>query len=449
MVNGKVNPVRTGTSRPIDGSIALPSTISISTADRGLWRSNGVKNNKDGWAKALTVALLSIFLLTVLAAPSPSAAVLGLGFVPTAEVEVLPVGAATISTGLATTKLNLKSISDALLTGLLKTAINMLRDMVLNWVITGRFEGPVFSTSFSADAKKIAENASRIFLSQLSGINFCAGFNIPSQPSLSLNLALGLECSLPTSAGGANTSNVLDMYLYPERYSEADLFFAAQPENLYPWVLTRTIEAKANAEARALIAFAAEYAAGQGFLGIRDENGNIVTPGSYVAELVMQNQIVSPTRQTDVANTIQQAIASIINTAIRVNIERGLSAAFAPGGGSASGTPAPPSAAVIAQKISGAVARGRAFLAGVPGGGTVPPAAGNEGITPGKVAEMNEIISALDDFQIQLGAELSASQLRTIASEVDSLVLRLDTIMLGSQFCVYLNQSSPLCPPTP
>lgn len=412
--------------------------------------NNGeVKNKKSNCIKAFTATLLGIILFTTLFAPLRSSAQL---FVPTAEVPSLPVGAANIATSLSTTKLNLKSISDTLMTVFLKTAINMLRDMVLNWIITGRFEGPVFSTSFSADAKKIAENASRIFLSQLSGINFCAGFNIPSRPSLSLNLALGLECSLPPSAGGANTANTLDMYLHPERYSEADLFFATQPENLYPWVLTRTIEAKANAEARALTSFSAEYAAGKGFLGIRDESGRIVTPGSYVAELVMQNRIVSPTRQTDVANTIQQAIASIIDTAIRVNIERGLSAAFAPGGGGGGGgggVPAPPSREVIAQKISGATARGRAFLTGVPGGGVIPGGAGNEGITPSKVAEMNEIIAALNEFQTQLGAELSASQLRIIENEVGSLVLRLDGIMLASRFCVYISPSSPLCPATP
>ena len=41
--NKKINPVRTGTSRPVNGGITLPSIISIPTTDRGRRHSNGVK----------------------------------------------------------------------------------------------------------------------------------------------------------------------------------------------------------------------------------------------------------------------------------------------------------------------------------------------------------------------------------------------------------------------
>lgn len=219
-----------------------------------------------------------------------------------------------------------KSKVDAVATGLVKTAIQIARDMVIRWILTGRFEGPVFSTSFSADTAQAAENASRIFLSTLTGYNFCRGFDIPQRLSFPFDFNFQISCTLPGRLN--NRSGTIDFFLHPEQFTEQDRLVALQPENLYPWVLTNSIQAKANTEARAITAFAAEYAAGSGFLPIKDRDGKVTTPGQAVAQLVIDQEIRGPREEATVVQTIQQAIGAIVDTAIRATLERGLGAVF-------------------------------------------------------------------------------------------------------------------------
>lgn len=211
-----------------------------------------------------------------------------------------------------------KTCEDVIMTAILKTIINLVRDMTIRWISTGRFDMPVFSQSFTVDIAKTAENASRIFLTELTGINFCSSFGIPSIGAFTYSLNLGLSCT-----AGSDFDKV-DFFLHPEKYDEKQRYVLSLPENEYGQTLLRAAQAKTESEARAVISKAAEYAAGQGFLGIRDKDGKIVTPGSAVAKLVMEQTIVSPVRQTDVANTTQQAIAAIVDTAIRTIVEKGL-----------------------------------------------------------------------------------------------------------------------------
>lgn len=291
----------------------------------------------------VTGALLAGVLLSSLAAPLtlsaqspdfslPSSGGLGL-FVPTGEVPWLPVGVQEIITGLSTNALNLKSIQDEVVVSALKLVINSVREMVRLWIITGRFEMPVFSTSFSIDAAQIAENASRIFLSQLTGINFCSSFSAPPIPSISISKALSLSCTLP-SRMDQNYSRYLLTQLYNPQQAAND--FSLQEMLAASNVGSNKIYTFAEAErlrgqevARALDARRTEYLAGQGFLGIRDEKtGKITTPGTYVAELVKQTGIVGPRETADVAQTVQQAVDAIIETAVRTVLEKGLSGIF-------------------------------------------------------------------------------------------------------------------------
>ncbi len=279
-------------------------------------------------AGALTAGVSCFFGTAAGAATAGGGALIGaagagLGLVvPVADVLNAPNIAVTAA---KTTALNAKSIADCLATALLKAAIALVRDMVIRWIITGRFESPVFSGSFTIDAAKIAENASRIFLSSITGINLCAGFGIPSVPTFSFDVNFGLSCTLPPDF---NTNN---FFINAANNTDLARFLATQPESSYAQTLVRAAQAKAETEAKAVSGFAAEYQAGQGFLGVRDpKTGKITTPGSAVAELVMQSQIVSPIRQTDVADDIQTAIAAIIDTAIRVLLEKGLGQVFGP-----------------------------------------------------------------------------------------------------------------------
>lgn len=211
---------------------------------------------------------------------------------------------------------------DPIATAIVKTVINLVRDMVLRWIVTGRFEAPVFSGSFAADLQKITENAARTFLGGLTGINFCAPFAVPPQAFISADLNLRLACTFPGDYNGfllANTGNIVQFWA------------SEQTANDYWNVLVTTLDAKLQTEYRAQSAFAAEYQAGQGFLGIRDPaTGKIVTPGTTVGRLVMKQVIDQPIEQGTVADTTQQAIAVIIDTAINVLIEKGLGKAFGP-----------------------------------------------------------------------------------------------------------------------
>lgn len=237
-------------------------------------------------------------------------------------------------TAASTKQLNQKSCLDALMTAVLKVTIAVVRDMVLQWIITGNFGLPVFSTSFMVDLSKTAENASRIFLSQLLKINFCTGISPPSPKNFFAGFDFNLACTLPAGANSAQQRNHL---LFLELYNRQEYFRQisteeylarndAQTNLAYTQVEIRRLRAESIAQAVA--ARSGEYLAGQGFLPIKDARGNTTSPGRAVAELVMQSQIVSPIRQTDVADDIQTAISAILDTAIKVLINKGFGAVF-------------------------------------------------------------------------------------------------------------------------
>lgn len=240
---------------------------------------------------------------------------------------------ANTTTSIETTGLVNKSCADAIATAVLKSAIGLIRDIIIRWIATGNFDGPVFSTSFSIDAAHIAENASRIFLYDITGINFCSFIGTPSIQSFFLNKDFGLTCSLP-----GNIDNNYSVYLVKKLYSPQQLaeeqtleqeINSSNASNNKVYTLVEIARLRDQEIANALIAQAAEYTAGDGFYGVRDpKTGRVKTPGSAVAELVMQSQIVSPIRQTDVAKDIQTAIAAIVDTAVRVLVEKGLTAGF-------------------------------------------------------------------------------------------------------------------------
>lgn len=224
-----------------------------------------------------------------------------------------------------------KSKLDAIATGIIKTAVKLVRDMVVRWILTGRFEGPVFSGSFSIDAAKTAENASRIFLSRLFGINFCAGIEVPTIRDFIFAEDFGLSCTVPGLSDRFSTDEFYQKIYRHAEYAQTHPIeiefdeFNAQNDAIYTYTEIRRL--KDEAVARALIARAAEYQAGQGFLDIKNAVGEVITPGSVVKGLALESIITSPQRQLDVANTVQQAIVAILEAAVRVTIEKGLSGA--------------------------------------------------------------------------------------------------------------------------
>ena len=226
-------------------------------------------------------------------------------------------------TTIANTSTNNSSCINVIVTALLKTAIALVRDMVIRWIVTGNFGAPVFSTSFVTDLSRAAENASRIFLSQLTGLNFCAGSApLPPQAFFNVNLSIYTRCTFSGSLD--------DFYSNRTVYRYGQFASAFADENFYWSKGMAALAAKTQEEAYAREAFRNEYQAGRGFFCIKNSSGQCTTPGSAVAELVMQSQIVSPIRQTDVADDVQTAIAAIINTAIQTLINQGLTSVFGP-----------------------------------------------------------------------------------------------------------------------
>lgn len=295
------------------------------------------------WVAGLLIVVIFVLSLPLLAYPKPAqaqaaciaalASALGISLgsgaaaASTAGLAVPVLDALNLSqntiTANAAAALKTKSCADELLTAALKVAINLVRDMVIRWIVTGRFEGPVFSQSFAIDLQKGVENASRIYLSKLTGINFCAGISIPPSAFFNLNANLALACTFNGDRRlfrlGAGVSDVIQLSASEET-----------PNEYWNAAIT-ALDQKLQFEEQARSAFTEEFQAGQGFLCIRDqETGKCTTPGSAVAAIVMQTQIISPIRQTDVANTVQQAIAAILDTAIRVLLEKGLSRTFGP-----------------------------------------------------------------------------------------------------------------------
>lgn len=379
--------------------------------------------------RALAISGLILVLIPAWLTPIIARAQV-LSAVPTAEVPILPVGAATIAQ-------QLKDIADVAATGLIKAAINVARDTVIRWIVTGRFSGPVFSKSFSLDLKKAAELASRNFLTQLSGINFCDR-NIPIPPSafLDLSLELALACRFNGQFLPFQQGRVADFF---------SLSSSEQTANDY-WNNTMArLDRKLQEEARAKLGFAEEYRAGQGFLGIRDQvTGLITKPGSYVKKLVEETKIVSPQRQVDVANTVQQAIDAIITTAIQASVNRGLDAIFGESGGGGESRILPlPDTGPILAKIATLTQGATAFLNTV-----VPTAAveGVRGITPPEEANIRNMITSLSALQVSLTATSDRETILRISGDVDVLEARLRAAALSTRYCAIFAPSAPICP---
>jgi hypothetical protein len=215
-----------------------------------------------------------------------------------------------------------KSCYDAIMTGLLKDVIKLMRDMILNWILTGRFEGPVFSTNYYIDAAMVAENASRIFLSKLSGYNFCEGFDIGATRNFTFNFALSVSCSLSKPIQ-INYSDAI-LGFGTTDISFEDYLALSDPLNNRVYDYIRTTDEKRRQEANAVNARDAEHQAGLGFLPIKDKITALAKlPGSSVKELADSVGIKSPVNQTDVANTVQQAISAIIETALKALVNKG------------------------------------------------------------------------------------------------------------------------------
>ncbi|MBI4032215.1 hypothetical protein HY374_00745 [Candidatus Berkelbacteria bacterium] len=271
------------------------------------------------------------FLSTILLAVALSVFIAGPFYSAKAVVPVLD--SANLSVNTATAKgvgaLVAKEYTLDPLAWIAKFIIRALRDMVIRWIVTGQFGFPSFQTSFTVDPARIAENASRIFLSQLTGINFCSfALDIPSPLNFRIAEDFGLSCSLPPGLNANYQAKLIQWIEDPYSLSLEERWAFTDPQANKAYLYVDTLDRKAEAEAKALIARAAEVASGGGFIGQRDPaTGKIKTPGRVITNY-LQEAIGSNFREGDVADELSEAIVAILDTLIGKIINDGLGTIF-------------------------------------------------------------------------------------------------------------------------
>lgn len=272
--------------------------------------------------KRMAPALAGLTLLVIFVLPIHSAQAV----VPVLDSANLAVNTATAKGvgALVTKEYTLDPLSY-----IAKLVIRTLRDMVIRWILTGNFGAPTFSTSFLIDASRIAENASRQFLSELTGLNFCAGFNIPAPQNFAYNFNLNSSCTLPIGINQNYTDSLLALNSNPRSLSFEDKLALNDPQNnrIYSYIFA--LDEQERRVAAAVSARNAEYQAGGGFLGIRTSTGKIKTPGRYIADVLAQD-VNSLFREYDLADELLEAIAAIVDTFVHKTISDGLTGAFGP-----------------------------------------------------------------------------------------------------------------------
>lgn len=214
-----------------------------------------------------------------------------------------------------------EGILDPIATGIVNSMIRQVRAATVNWIISGDFEikKPFFVTSFIADPQRIADNAARLFLSELTGINFC-NFHPNMRTIGTLTLDLNLNRQLSCSFGGNYDAFLNDF----DNGGLASLFALRQSGNTFSTSLLDTAAKKEQSVVRATAARLREATLGGGFLGQRDpKTGKIKTPGASIAGTLMGVR-----NAEDISNSTQKelfsAIVDIIDIAIGQSIQKGL-----------------------------------------------------------------------------------------------------------------------------
>ena len=258
---------------------------------------------------------------------------------------------------------------DGLWQEIAKAIIRQMRNMVIQWIYTGNFGGtPTFVQNYQFDARQTAENATRIFMSKLTRIDFCNYF--PQSPavnlSFSVDLRLGLECSLqksfPEFVAAINA---------PGDLSLRDRILLDAPENDPLWVELDARLKLSNEIAAAKRARETEVVSGSGFEGIRtcakkevfaparylhQVSGEVcyadafgaypdgcvlqpaieycaeykqTTPGRALADLITE-PIKSEFREGELVDEFGEAIAQIVNALVGKMINEGLNRTFGP-----------------------------------------------------------------------------------------------------------------------
>lgn len=211
-----------------------------------------------------------------------------------------------------------KTILNPIVTGAAKILIKQIRNSIVRWIRTGDLEikKPFFITSFITDPQRIADNAARLFLSELTGINFCNYHpNIPSVQNLVFNIDLDFELTCdPNLGSNQRFGNGLGGYLA-----------SSHPSANFSTVINKVGDKMEDSVRRAISSFAEEARVNSGFLGQRDpKTGKVNTPGKIIADSLITTDL-SEQIGIELVDEFHEAVIQIIDAAVGTIIQKGLS----------------------------------------------------------------------------------------------------------------------------
>lgn len=130
-----------------------------------------------------------------------------------------------------------------------------MKRQILNYIINGEFDQPRFVTNFELDARQAAENASRGYLSQLTGINFCNFFPLVPPAIYSINFNFQFQCTI--------SSDLYAQYIKdPVSLTEVQRILAVDSSTSYIQTVISAGQNKAEIIAQAQVARAAQVSSG-------------------------------------------------------------------------------------------------------------------------------------------------------------------------------------------
>jgi len=280
--------------------------------------------------KPVAVIVLSVILFTAIFGPIQSSG----AEVPTGDKKNLVVN--SNSSWQDTLNVTVKKFGlDVAATAAMKLIISMLRDAVIQWIVTGQFDLPLFTGSYFADPTRWAEYATRMLLTQLTGINFCNyGYSVPKTITSQTTLRFNFSCSLgyqefislsTTNLGQGGSAFIQNIpYIIAETDDLDEVMKLGYIKKTSRGV---TIGRRMD-----------EILSSLGFTGIKDpKTGKIKTPGAVV-EGFLRESIGSNYRACDAAKEFQEAIiscglsalADILDAGVGKIISDGLDEAFPP-----------------------------------------------------------------------------------------------------------------------
>lgn len=261
--------------------------------------------------KTVNTKIVALFLLIAIAAG-------GIFIVPkTASAQILGTGPLPVWCVPWDFNCLKEGILDPAAKAIMKKIVRQLRAATINWILTGDFEikKPFFVTSFIADPQRIADTAARLFLSELTGINFCSFHpNIRSVQGLLINIDLNqtLSCNFNGRSNEYRSNRI------------GGLIASTHASQNFSTILNNVKRESQNQVQRSISSFAEEVRTNSGFLGQRDpKTGKIKTPGNLIAETLIGAQNSEMFGQ-EVNQEIFSAIVDVIDTAIGKTIQDGI-----------------------------------------------------------------------------------------------------------------------------